>query len=76
MSKNYLQHMPQNIKIYILICLLEYDEYSKINKSEDPDNINDIIEYQQLYDLYIIDKAYKIHETINNKAEEIIYQLK
>ena len=64
-------HASKYIKSYILICLLEFDEPPKINKPEAPDNINDIIEYQQLYDLYVIDKTYKINDTINNKAEEI-----
>ena len=57
------------------MCLLENDEAPKIKKPEDRDNLNDIIEYQQLYDLYIIDKVNKIEQNINEKTKEVIKQI-
>ena len=57
------------------MCLLENDDAPKIKKPEDRDNLNDIIEYQQLYDLYIIDKINKIEQNINEKAKEVIKQI-
>ena len=68
-------HATKYIKAYILLCLIDDNDEPKVNKPDDYENINDLIEYQQLYDLFVIDKVYKIKETIDNKTEEIIKQI-
>ena len=73
--QTFILHSEKYIKPYILLCLLENDEAPKIKKPEDRDNLNDIIEYQQLYDLYIIDKVNKIEQNINEKTKEVIKQI-
>ena len=70
--QTFILHSEKYIKPYILLCLLENDEAPKIKKPEDRDNLNDIIEYQLLYDLYIIYKINKIGQNINEKTKEVI----
>ena len=43
-----------------------------IQKPNNPDDINELIQYQQLYDLYVTDESYNLQHQATNKTQEIL----
>ena len=40
-----------------------------IQKPNNPDDINELIQYQQLYDLYVTDELYNLQHQATNKTK-------
>ena len=59
----------------ITLCSIDEDNPPNIQKPNDSDNIGELIEYQQLVDLYITDRAMELKEHITKRTNEIIEEL-
>ena len=57
---------------YVIICLLETKNPPNIQKPNNPDDINELIQYQQLYGLYVTDESYNLQQHATNKIQELL----
>ena len=74
-EQTFKKTIANQINRYIITTIIGKENPPSISKPQDNEDINDIIEYQQTYDLCAIDKLYQIKDEINVNNESIIKEI-
>jgi len=74
-EQTFKKAIANQINRYIITTIIGKENPPSISKPQDNEDINDIIEYQQTYDLCAIDKLYQIKDEINVNNESIIKEI-
>ena len=74
-EQTFKKTIANQINRYMITAIIEKENPPSISKPQDNEDINDIIEYQQTYDLCAIDKLYQIKDEINVNNESIIKEI-
>ena len=73
--EQYNIHIRKQLHMIITLCSIDENNPPNIQKPDVSDNIGELIEYQQLVDLYITDRAMELKEHITKRTNEIIEEL-
>ena len=74
-EQTFKKTIANQINRYIITTIIGKENPPSISKPQVNEDINDIIEYQQTYDLCAIDKSYQIKDEINVNNESIIKEI-
>ena len=69
-------HIRKQLHTIITLCSIDEDNPPQIQKPYDTNNIEELIEYQQLIDLHITDRAMEINEINMKQIDDITEELK